>query len=62
MHIDAISIEGYLNQLDDERKQAMNQLRAVILEHLPQGFAEVIQYSMPSYVVPHSLYPAGIEY
>ena len=26
---------------------------------LPEGFAEQMAYKMPSYVVPHSLYPAG---
>ncbi len=34
-------------------------LRNVILENLPKGFTETIQYKMPSYVVGHDLYPAG---
>lgn len=37
----------------------MTRLRTTLLENLPKGFAEVINYGMPSYVVPHSLYPAG---
>ena len=37
----------------------MDKLREVILENLPKGFEEQLCYNMPSYVVPHSLYPAG---
>ena len=34
-------------------------LRAVIVENLPEGFQEQLQYKMPGWVVPHSLYPDG---
>lgn len=37
----------------------MEKLRAVILENLPQGFVECMNYGMLGYVVPHSLYPDG---
>lgn len=54
-----ITIDEYVNDLAEERKTAMNRLRKVILEHLPQGFAETMSYGMIGYVVPHSIYPPG---
>jgi len=37
----------------------MTRLRAIILKNLPEGYAETMQYGMISYVIPHSIYPAG---
>lgn len=51
--------EEYINNLPDDRKQAMNTLRKTILDNLPKGFEETINYGMIGYVVPHSLYPGG---
>jgi uncharacterized protein YdhG (YjbR/CyaY superfamily) len=53
------TVEAYLASLPDDRKAAMEQLRAVITQHLPAGFQEEISYGMIGYVVPHSLYPKG---
>jgi uncharacterized protein YdhG (YjbR/CyaY superfamily) len=50
---------AYFDQLPDERKAPMLALRKVIADNLPAGFEERICYNMPSFVVPHSLYPAG---
>ena len=55
----ATTVQQYLDELLDERKEAMNTLRKVITDNLPDGFAEIINYGMIGYVVPHSLYPAG---
>jgi hypothetical protein len=49
----------YFEQLPEERKEAFNMLRLALTQNLPEGFAEVMQYGMISYVVPHTLYPAG---
>lgn len=49
----------YLNALPDERKTALEAVRKVILQNLPEGYEETLQYGMISYVVPLSLYPAG---
>ncbi len=49
----------YLESLPEDRKQAMSELRKVILKNLPKGFSEVMSYGMLGYVVPHSLYPNG---
>ncbi len=54
-----ISPESYLDNLPDDRRSAIGKLRAILLEQLPPGFEETIQYDMLAYVVPHSLYPAG---
>lgn len=55
----ATSPQEYLDQLPEDRKEAVNQLRNVILENLPEGFSEGINYGMLGYYVPHSIYPAG---
>jgi len=59
MHIDANTVEQYVDQLPDDRKQAINRLRKTILDHLPTGFVETMSYGMIGYVVPHTIYPKG---
>lgn len=51
--------EEYLAGVAEEYREAFAQLRSVILENLPEGFEEAIQYGMIGYVVPHRLYPSG---
>lgn len=51
--------EEYLDALPPERKPAVTRLREVIVENLPQGFAEGMSHGMLGYAVPHSVYPAG---
>lgn len=53
------SVDQYLSSLPDERREALQALRAVILTNLPKGFEECISYGMIGYVVPKSIYPAG---
>jgi len=55
----ATSIEEYINNLPEDRKQAITELRKVIQKNLPKGFSEEISYGMIGYVIPHSLYPGG---
>jgi len=59
MRYEANSPEEYLSQLPEDRKAAMEKLRAVIVENLPEGFEEAMSYGMIGYVVPHSVYPPG---
>jgi uncharacterized protein YdhG (YjbR/CyaY superfamily) len=59
MKSDATTVEGYIQDLPQERKKAISQLRQTIKDHLPAGFEEVMSYGMIGYVVPHSLYPDG---
>lgn len=51
--------EGYLTALPADREAPFKKLRATILAALPAGFSEQMSYGMISYVVPHSIYPAG---
>lgn len=55
----ATTPEQYLLELPEDRQFIINILRNTIIENLPAGFQEVMQYGMLSYVVPHSIYPAG---
>jgi len=59
MQIKANTPEEYIDNIPEERKDAVRLLRKVILENLPEGFAEVMGYGMIGYVVPHSIYPDG---
>lgn len=55
----AATPEAYLEELPEDRKEAMTQLRNTILENLPKGFKEGMGYGMIGYSVPHEKYPAG---
>ena len=55
----ANSPEDYINQLPEERQNAVKKLRQVIVDHLPKGMEEQMSYGMLGYVVPHTLYPDG---
>lgn len=54
-----ISPDQYVNSLPEDRKEAITQLRKIILKNIPKGFHEAISYGMLGYVIPHKLYPAG---
>ena len=54
---DAATVDEYLAGLPEDRRGALEAVRRVILEHLPEGFDEVMQYGMASYVVPLERYP-----
>lgn len=51
--------DEYLAELPNDRKVVMEQLRQLMLDNLPAGFAETMSYGMITYVVPHTLYPSG---
>ncbi|MEE2907905.1 MAG: DUF1801 domain-containing protein [Planctomycetota bacterium] len=55
----AQTVTEYLKALPEDRRGAMKKLRSVIKMNLPKGFKEMINYGMPSWVVPHSRYPDG---
>jgi hypothetical protein len=59
MRSEATTPEEYLNILPADRKQAIGELRKILLENLPDGFSEIMNYGMIGYVVPHTLYPKG---
>lgn len=53
------TIKAYLDALPDDRRAALEALRTVINKNLPKGYAEGMQYGMPAWFVPHTLYPHG---
>lgn len=59
MQSTATSPEAYIEELPQERKEPVSRLRKTILENLPEGFEETMNYGMIGYVVPHSIYPDG---
>ncbi|MEI6851251.1 MAG: DUF1801 domain-containing protein [Bacteroidota bacterium] len=51
--------DQYVENLPEDRKVAIQNIRETIKSNLPAGFQETIGYGMLAYVVPHSLYPKG---
>jgi len=47
----------YLESLPEERRDAIAAVRSIILDNLPAGFEESMQYGMLSYQVPLAVYP-----
>lgn len=59
MQSQAKTVDQYLDELPEERRLAMKELRNVALKNLPEGFKEGMGYGMMGYSVPHSIYPNG---
>ena len=55
----AETVKQYLDELPEDRREAIQAVREVILKNLPEGYEEGMQYGMIGYYVPHSLYPKG---
>lgn len=59
MNIPAKSPEEYVSKVPEERIPYFKKLRQTILDNIPEGFEETMNYGMIGYVVPKSTYPAG---
>ena len=57
--MDKQSIKDYINSIELDRKKTIIELIDVIDKNIPKGFEKVMNYGMPSFVVPHSVYPDG---
>ncbi len=53
----ATTVSQYLSELSPERRALVGAVRDLIVENLPDGFEERMQYGMISYVVPLERYP-----
>ena len=53
------TVAQYLASLPKDRRDALKAVRKTVLDNLPKGYEEGIQYGMIGYFVPHSLYPSG---
>jgi len=49
--------ETYIAELSPERREIITELRKVILDNLPEGYEEGMQYGMISYHIPLDRYP-----
>ena len=57
MKIEAKNLEDYYNNVPEERKSVMLKLKTVIQKNIPSGFEEMLNFGMPGWVIPHSLFP-----
>ena len=53
----AETVDGYLAELGPVRRDAMALVRNTILEHLPDGYQEAMNYGMISYEIPLETFP-----
>jgi UV DNA damage repair endonuclease len=59
MQSKAMTVNEYMNELSEERKESILKLRKTLLDNIPKGFEECMNYGMIGYVVPHKIYPSG---
>ena len=57
MRSNAATVEACLNELPPERREMIEIVRQVILDHLPEGYVEAVRRGMISYEVPLESYP-----
>ncbi len=57
MRSNAATVDQYLSELSDDRLEAVEAVRDVILENLPEGYEEAMNWGMITYQVPLSRYP-----
>ena len=53
------SIKEYIGSLAADRKSSIIELINVIDKNIPTGFEKNMNYGIPSFAVPHSMYPNG---
>lgn len=59
MQSSVLTVEDYLNEIPEERKEVFQKLRDIIRNNISEGFVEQMSYGMIGYIVPHSTYPSG---
>jgi len=57
MRSEATTVEQYLSALPDDRREAIAAVRQTILENLPEGYEEAMNWGMITYQVPLATYP-----
>ena len=57
MQSEASTVAEYLAELPEERREAISSVRDVILENLPDGFEETMNWGMITYELPLVRYP-----
>lgn len=51
------TVEEYIQELPEYRRKTIEAVRELILEHLPEGYQETINWGMISYEIPLEHYP-----
>ena len=59
MQSTATTVQAYLDALPAERRVIIDAVHNVIRANLDPAYAEVMQYGMMSWVIPHSVHPPG---
>jgi uncharacterized protein YdhG (YjbR/CyaY superfamily) len=57
MQSKAKTVEQYIAELPPERQEQIETVRRVILENIPEGYEEVMNWGMITYQVPLEIYP-----
>jgi len=59
MQIFVDTVEEYISQIPEERRDAFRKLLETVDANIPKGFQQTMQYGMVTWVVPMETYPAG---
>ncbi len=51
------TVEDYIQELPEYRRETIEEIRELILEHLPDGYEETISWGMINYEIPLDKYP-----
>ena len=57
MRSDATTVDDYLEALPEDRREAIRAVRAVVLDNLPDGYEEAMNWGMITYQIPLERYP-----
>ncbi|MGE4452985.1 MAG: DUF1801 domain-containing protein [Sphaerochaeta sp.] len=57
MRSEVTTVEAYLSELTNEQRSVIEPLRKLILENLPEGIQESINWGMISYEIPLRTFP-----
>jgi uncharacterized protein YdhG (YjbR/CyaY superfamily) len=53
----AKTVDEYLDELPEDRKEAMTRLRKLVKKNLPKGYRETVGYGMIAYDIPLEKFP-----
>ena len=57
MQSNAATVDQYLAELPEDRREVIQKVRQVIRQNLPKGYEEVMNWGMITYQVPLEVYP-----
>ena len=57
MQSKATTIKEYLAEMPSDRRESIEKVRQIILQNLPEGYVEAMNWGMITYQVPLEIYP-----